>query len=141
MKKIFLVIIVLIVLGINVVISYGYNYNDSDHYDFYTLSFDNLSTSNIMNYFSDISVIRIYPYVNPVYRERMGFVSYKVNSGNLSYEVNMFKEKYLSLIKKNSYMDYNYLYSNGINIEKMDVYISNEQLKRLIDSDLIITVK
>lgn len=110
---------------------------NEDSYDLHTLSFDNLSTNNFLDYFSDISVIRLYPYVNPIYRESIGDLVYEVR-GNLSDEINKFKEQYLNIIKKNSYLDYNYLYTNGINISKMDVYVSDKQLNNILNSGLLV---
>lgn len=140
MKRILLIIIVFVLINIVSARFYNYDLND-DSYNLYVLYTDNLSTKNIVNYFSDIDVIRIYPRVNPIYKNNIGNVSYKINSSDLFYEINMFKEEYLSLIKKNSYLDYNYLYLNGIDIERIDVYISNNDLYKLLSSDLIITVE
>ena len=111
----------------------------NDSYDLHTLSFDNLSTNNFLNYFSDINVIKLYPYVNPIYKESIGDLVYEVR-GNLSDEISNFKEQYLNIIKKNSYLDYNYLYINGINISKMDVYLSDKDLYDIINSGLLVHV-
>lgn len=111
----------------------------NDSYDLHTLSFDNLSTNNFLNYFSDINVIKLYPYVNPIYKESIGYLVYEVR-GNLCDEISNFKEQYLNLIKKNSYLDYNYLYTNGINISKMDVYLSDKDLYDIINSGLLVHV-
>ena len=112
-----------------------------DSYDIHSLSFGNLNTNNFLNYFSDIDVIRIYPYINPIYKDSLGYVSYKMNGVDSGSDIERFKESYLSLIKKNSFLDYNYLYVNGINIGRIDVYLSDEQLDDLInDGSLIISV-
>ena len=142
MKKIYIVIIVVALVYVVNVKSRSYDYLlDSDCYDLYTLSFENLNTKNILKYFSNINIIRIYPRVNSIYKERIGNISYEINSDNLHYEIDLFKEKYLSLIKKNSYLDYNYLYMNCIPIDRLDVYISGSDLNNLISSeDLIIKI-
>lgn len=112
----------------------------NDFYNLHTLTFENLSTNNISLYFSNINIVKIYPYVNPIYSDKIGELFYEVRGYNLSDEINNFKEKYLNLIKKNSYLDYNYLYTNGINISKMDVYISDKDLYDIINSGLLVHV-
>ena len=112
----------------------------NDSYNLHTLTFENLSTNNIFLYFSNINIVKIYPYVNPIYSDKIGELFYEVRGYNLSDEINNFKEKYLNLIKKNSYLDYNYLYTNGINISKMDVYISDKDLYDIINSGLLVYV-
>lgn len=136
MKKLFIVIIFL--LFIFSVKSYSLN---SDSYRVRSLYFSNLSTNNIIDYFSDKVVIRMYPRINPIYKERIGDVSYKVQGDSLSSELDLFRDKYLSFIKKNSYLDYNYLYMNGISIDRLDVYISDDDLNNLVNSDLVFYVK
>ena len=142
--KLILAIIIIVLIGVvSVKSNNNYEYMvDDDSYNLYTLSFDNLSTNNFLKYFSDFDVVRIYPHVNPIYKSKVGNISYKLNSNDLSYEINLFKNNYLSLIKKNSYLDYNYLFMNGINIDKIDVYINSRELYKLINySDLIIDVE
>jgi len=111
---------------------------DEEIYGFHTLEFSNLNTKNFNNYFSNIKVIRIYPYINPIYKNRVNFF-YDVH-GDLGYEINNFRDEYLGIIKKNSYLDYNYLYINGINISRLDVYISNRDLNSILKSDLSVNV-
>jgi len=143
MKKIFLVIIIIFLISVTNVRSNSYDYLISDDsYGLYSLHVDGLNTNNFFSFFSDINVIRIYPYINPIYRDRIGNVSYKIDSFNLYYEINTFKNKYLSLIKKNSYSDYNYLYLNGISIDRVDVYMSGTDLYDFLsNSNLVLTVK
>ena len=105
----------------------------------YTLKFENLSTENFLDFFSDLRVINIYPYVNPIYRKSVGELSYHID-GNLVDGINDFKDKYLNIIKKNSYLDYNYLYINGINISKMDVYMSYKELYDILNCGLLVHV-
>ena len=112
----------------------------NDSYNLHTLTFENLSTNNFLDYFSNIDVIRIYPYINPIYKNNIGDIFYEVRGYDLSDEINKFEKSYLNLIKKNSYLDYNYLYTNGINISKMDVYISNKDLYNIINSGLLVYV-
>lgn len=142
MKKIFLVIIIIFLISITNVKSNFYDYLISDDsYGLYSLYVEGLNTNNFLSYFSDINVIRIYPYINPIYRDRIGEVSYEFDSFNISYEIEIFKNKYLSLIKKNSYLDYNYLYLN-INIDRVDVYMSGSDLYNFLsNSNLVFTVK
>ena len=139
MKKVFLVIILFFLLHFLNVKSNNYLLDD-ESYNIYTLSVENLSTNNIINFFSDIDVIRLYPKVNPIYKSMIGNISYKLESSDLLYEVNKFKSEYLSFIKKNSYLDYNYLYTNGINIDKIDVYISDKDLYDIINSGLSVHI-
>lgn len=142
MKKIFLVIIIIFLISITNVKSNFYDYLISDDsYGLYSLYVEGLNTNNFLSYFSDINVIRIYPYINPIYRDRIGEVSYEFDSSNISYEIEIFKNKYLSLIKKNSYLDYNYLYLN-INIDRVDVYMSGSDLYNFLSNfNLVFTVK
>ena len=113
---------------------------DNESYDMYTLVFENLSTNNIFNYFSNINIVKIYPFVNPIYEDKIGDLSDEFRGYKLSDEINSFKDNYLNNIKKNSYLDYNYLYVNGINISKMDVYMSSKDLYDILNSGLLVKV-
>ena len=113
---------------------YSYLIND-DSYKVYTLSIDNLNTKNFSDYFSDINIIGIYPSINPVYKKGIGDLYYKFSGANNSFEIDSFVEKYLSFVKKNSYSDYNYLYINGIGIDKIDIYTSGNDLYNFISNN------
>ena len=139
MRLFFLLVIVMCIFFYSYDTKSQYVIND-DSYDLHTLAFDNLTSNNFLNYFHDIDVIRIYPYINPIYRDNLGDISYKVSGMNLRYAVLNFRNEYLSLIKKNSYLDYNYLFVNGICIDKIDAYLNDSQLYDLFNSDLIINV-
>lgn len=130
MKKILLLIFLCFLLCIVSVSSsdkYSYLLSD-DSYNLYFVSIENLNTKNFLSYFDGISVVRLYPSVNPIYKNMLGDISYKFFSNNISHEINSFSNYYLSMIKKNSYSDYNYLYINGISIDKVLIYISGIDL-------------
>lgn len=128
MKKLLLIIIFLFTLS-NTVKSGEYDYLRLDEsYNLYTITIDNLNTKNIFNYLENIKIVRIYPKVNPIYKNSIGNISYKVRGIGLVNDIKLFSTNYLSLIKKNSYDDYNYLYINGIDIEKLEIYIKSSDL-------------
>ena len=140
MKKIYTVILLLTIICIPNLKSNN-NYIKEDCYEMHKLGFNNLTTNNIQNYFSKIQIKKIYPYINPIYKNKIGELSYEITGNNLKNEIDKIKDKYLNTIKKNSYKDYNYSYTNGINISKMDVYISQKDLYDIInDNKLLVQI-
>lgn len=136
MKKIFLVLFLIIFFGIRNVKSINYDYLINDEsYDLHTISIENLTTKNFIDFLSNINVVGLYPSINPIYKDKIGNLYYKFNSSNNRFEIDSFIQSYLSLIKKNSYSDYNYLYTNGIGIDKIDVYMSGSELYNFILSN------
>lgn len=113
------------------IISVKSNRLSDDSYSLRTLTFSNLSTNNIYDFFSDIRIVRIYPYINPIYKDRVGELVYDVDY-SLYNSIERLKYDYFDIVKRNSYSDYNYFYLNGINIYKMDVYISNKDLYNIL---------
>jgi len=141
MRKVFLVIIILVIIIISSVRS-NYYLDYSDSYGLYSLSIEGLNTKNFLYYFSGVNVVGIYSYINPAYKKQIGDFFYRVESSDLSYEINSFRNQYLSLIKKNSYLDYNYLYLHDISISRVDVYMSGIDLYNFLNNiDLVFTVK
>lgn len=126
MKKILLLILVCLLFGIISVSSNDFVHDDS--YNIYSVSIDNLNTKNFFSYFEGICVVRVFPKINPIYKNILGNLSYKFSSSDINSEISLFNKYYLSIIKKNSYSDYNYLYINGIDIDKVFIYISEKDL-------------
>lgn len=127
----------LIILFSLFIVSVKSNRLSDDSYSLRTLTFSNLSTNNIYDFFSDVRIIKIYPYINPIYKDRVGEIVFEVND-SLVNSIERLKSKYFNLIKKNSYSDYNYFYLNGINIYKMDVYISNNDLFNILSDNRLL---
>lgn len=106
---------------------------DDYSYDVYSVKIEGLSTNNFLKIFDGIKVIRIYPFVNPVYKKFIGNVFYSFKKNSMSDDLDLFRSSYLSLIKKNNYSDYNYLYINGIEIDKVDIYINGHDLYNFLN--------
>lgn len=135
MKKIFLLLIICILLSTMTTKSYIiYHIPKNDNiYNIYTISIENLNTKNFTNYFQKTKINKIYPKINPIYKNMIGNISYKFKTNNINQELNTFKKSYLKLIKKNSYTDYNYIYVNGINIEKVEIQATEEEINKIIN--------
>lgn len=144
MRKLLIIIFFCFVFSVNIKSKSNYKYlENDDSYNIYSVSIENLNTKNFHTFFSGVDVVRIYPSVNPIYKNKIGEVSYRFRSSNVDKEINVFRQNYLEFIKKNSYKDYNYLYVNGIDISKVDIYISGSKLYKLLTlyEDLIRFVK
>jgi len=144
MRKLLIIIFFCFVFSVNIKSKSNYKYlENDDSYNIYSVSIENLNTKNFHTFFSGVDVVRIYPSVNPIYKNKIGEVSYRFRSSNIDKEINVFRQNYLEFIKKNSYKDYNYLYVNGIDISKVDIYISGSKLYKLLTlyEDLIRFVK
>ena len=135
MKKIFLLLIICILLSTMTTKSYIiYHIPKNDNlYNIYTISIENLNTKNFTNYLKKTKINKIYPKINPIYKNMIGNISYKFKTNNINQELNTFKKSYLELIKKNSYTDYNYIYVNGINIEKVEIQATEEEINKIIN--------
>lgn len=144
MKKIiFLLFLVALTL-----IFYSSNSNDSipvfndtdyiDNYDhdyFYVSSKKvNLNSNNLEFYFdkNDIKIVGIYPTLDKIFEDS---IKKKLNYYSFSYlynnraNINNFTNNYVSILKNNNYIDLaNTVYFDGINIEKVLIYTSYNQL-------------
>ncbi len=117
----------------------AFNYIDSreNDYDIYVLSFPNLNTFNIINYFNDfdIQILGIYPKINPLYENKVKnkLKYYSFEKGDLSNNVNRFTEYYLSILSNLGLNgEKEKIYLNGIKILKVKVYASNQELSRFM---------
>ena len=132
MRKILVIIFFILFLSITTVYSndfYSYLKSD-DSYRVYTITIEGLNTKNIYNYLNDVKILRIYPRINPIYKDKIGNVFYQFRGVD---DIEIFTKEFLKLIKKNSFDDYNYSYICGVDIEKLDVIIKGSELYDLIN--------
>lgn len=99
------------------------------------LSIPNLNTRNINNYFNeDNNIIGIYPYVNPIYKNKMGNMFYNFKKKSLTDNINAFTKYYKEILSRNNFnndlimIDY-----KGINIEKIKLYMRREEIETFMN--------
>ena len=137
MKKYFILIVILILLIINnnktEQTQMVFDYNEEDML-IVNILIPNLNTKNFTSYFDDtIEVVGVYPKINMVYKNKIGNIFYSFNQSSIKENINSFIKYYKNILKKNNFTsdlvlsDY-----NGINIEKVRVYISFERLKKIL---------
>ncbi len=107
-------------------------------YNLYLLdiSKEDINTNNLANYFDNIKILEIYPYVNPLYKKIMHITKYNFNT-TLSNKKNIsnFINQYLDILADNALKEELVKYGlNGIKINSIKVYASNVQIKNIINS-------
>ena len=120
-------------------------YEDED-YSIYEIYFEKgeLNTNNILNRFKNIQVLTIYPYINPIYSEKIKLKSYSFQN---DFDIEKFKNKYIKELEesgfKNEAVNINL---EGISLVKVKVYSkeailqeNNFNYKKIIYS-LIVTL-
>jgi len=106
-------------------------------YEIYYLDFRkvNLNTNNFNDYFNNnnMDIIKIEPYVNPIYKDKIKNLNYLFDYYSNESNIKKFKERYLKEIKNNNYIDdYNKYLINGIKIEMVKVYSNYKEILELI---------
>jgi len=98
------------------------------------LNIPNLTTKNIFNYFNDENIILgIYPYVNPLYKKRVGNMFFNFDSKSLNSNVTRFISHYKTVLRKNNFNnDLTMVDYNGIKIEKVKLYMDGNELTRFL---------
>lgn len=92
---------------------------------------NNLNTNNFMNYFKNIEVIKIYPYINPVYANKIkANYSYSFTKENYIYDLQKFTSIYLEKLRSLGLMkDSNKYQIKGVIINKVLVYCNLDIIK------------
>ena len=139
MKKIIILLVLLCVIFIinkkETIISV---FNNDDQYEIYYLDFrdSNLTTNNFLDYFDNINidVLKIEPYINPLYKDKFSFDEYLFNYSGKSNNIKKFKTKYLEELKQINYKDYTSCIINGIKINMVKVFTTKEEIKAITKS-------
>ncbi len=144
MKKIFIItLIILCLYGIYKVnnkrtmqVSNISNFKIDDYNVFYLdLSETNINTKNIYKYISkNIDIISITPYINPIYKDKIGNIKYNFMSNlSLKKNINRFENYYKDIIKEYGYIDdIDYSIKDGIKILELEVYAKGIDIVNLI---------
>lgn len=95
---------------------------------------NNLNTNNFTELFKNVEVLKIYPYINPVYASRIkANYNYSFNGSNYSHELEKFKTAYLKVLKNIGLVnEANYYQSSGVIIKKVLVYEDINNLRNLL---------
>lgn len=112
---------------------------DDNFYQIYDIYTNNLSTKHIDKYFSNTTnFMAVYPKVNVLYKDRVGDISYKCQN---NFDINDFVIYYKSILEKNNfYQDLINIDYYGVNIEKIKVYASKEELDKILQKCTICSV-
>ena len=105
-------------------------------YDVYLLdtSRENINTNNVSNYFDNIKILEIYPYINPIYKKIINISKYSFNTVlSNKKNISLFVNEYLNLLENNSLKEEIVKYSiNGIKINKIKLYSSNKDINNIL---------
>lgn len=121
-------------------------FNEQENsYDVYLLdlSQNNITTTNLTDYFDGTKILEIYPYINPLYKKVINFSSYTFNTAisnkkNISNFISEYKEQ----LKLNALTTESLKVNiNGIKINKIKIYTSNNVINNLIDKYSINLIK
>ena len=127
MKKIILIFIIFIfiyLINVKEEVTPTFSEINSD-YNFYILEFDNnISTNNFDEYFKNINVIWLEPYISPLYKQIKTRYQFK--------DINKFKEEFINLLIKKGYRSNAInLKISGVKIKKIKVYCSKSDIQNL----------
>lgn len=93
-----------------------------------------LNTKNFENYFDDyVEIIGVYPKINLVYKNKLGNIFYIFNQNNIKDDLFSLTKYYKNILRKNNFnndlilSDY-----NGINIEKVMVFLTPQKLNKIL---------
>ena len=150
MRKIIIFIIVIISIFFSLIITKGEDTKmvfseDNNYYDVYILdiSKENINTNNIIDFFDDIKILEIYPYINPIYKKLLNINSYSFNTilSNKK-NISLFVNEYLNKLEHNNLREEIIKYRiNGIKINKIKVYASNNSMNYILNNYNIKIVK
>ena len=137
MKKYLVVAVVLILLIINggkseeTQMVFDYNVEDML---IANILIPGLNTKNFDNYFDEyVQIIGVYPKINMIYKNKIGNVFYSFNKNRKKDNLLSFEKYYKNILQKNNFSSDLILSSyNGINIEKVRVYLTYEKLKEIL---------
>lgn len=126
----------------NVIPVFNENINS---YDVYLLdvSKEEITTNNIADIFDTIKILEIYPYINPIYKKLINLSNYSFNT-ILSNKKNIsnFITEYLNQLENNKLKEELVKYSiNGIKINYLKIYASNNDINKLISNYNMIKIK
>jgi len=101
----------------------SFNETDTSNYEQMLIKIDNLDTDNFKDYFSNMKVLLIYPYVNPVYEDKISMVYVYKN-------IDKFKEYYINKLENLGYYAEANKYSyEPIKIKGVVIYSNLEELQ------------
>lgn len=107
-------------------------FNETLEYsNLYEITFiNNLSTNNFLNYFNDIKVIWIKPKINILFENKLKkYNKYYFKEITNDKNIENFKKEYINYITDLGYRNEAVKYNvSGIMIEKVKVYVNDEQL-------------
>ena len=131
-------IIICIVINSNKESAQAVFNSQDNNYDIFILdiSKENITTNNIYNYFNDIKILEIYPYINPIYQKYLDIKSYSFNTvlsnkKNISNFITEYNKELNNNGLNNEMIKINI---NGIKIDKIKVYTSNKDINNLINN-------
>jgi len=155
MKRILIIVLIICCLYITyknnnetvrkVSLNYTTDFKSDDYNVFYLdVSDMDITTNNLSKYIlSDMTVINLTPYVNPIYKNKISNLKYEFDT-NLSYQRNIkkFINYYKQSIKDTGYIDdINYIDIDGIKIEEVVVYSKGSDIIELLDNNKSIKYK
>ena len=101
------------------------------------LIFENniLNTNNFEEYFKDIKVLKVYPYINPIYEKRIK-ANYSFIHNNHNYDLEILKKNYINKLRKNGLIsEANEYEVNGIIIKKVLIESNLNDVQEIIRND------
>ena len=118
-----------------------YNETDDKLYRPIYLLFENktLNTNNFLDYFNQIEVLKIYPYINPVYAGKIkANYNYSFSYNDYRYDLEKFKNSYIETLRNIGLISEANLYQvRGIIINKVLVNSTLENLEELLQNNNI----
>lgn len=112
-----------------------FNKIDQFYYDVYIIdvSKENINTKNMLDYFDNVDILKIYPSNNPIYSKFIKINEYEFDNilsdkKNISNFINIYNTK----LKENALIKEVELFNiSGIKLEKIRVYGTEEQISKL----------
>ncbi len=136
MKKIIILFLSIIIIFSISKASTKEVFNEYD-YNIYYLDFReaNLTTENFNEYFNNIDILKISPYINPIYKNKFKFDEYLFDYSSYDNNIKKFKESFLKELKLINYSDYINCSIKGIKIDMVKVYARKSDINKIINKD------
>ena len=118
-----------------------YNEIDDNLYRPIYLLFENktLNTNNFLDYFDEFEVLKIYPYINPVYAGKIkANYNYSFSYNDYKYDLEKFKNNYIETLRNIGLIsEANEYQVRGVIINKVLVNSTLEELEELLQNNNI----